>query len=394
MTTRSAILFLLFSAVAAVAQSGCVAGQVFDDSGSPLAKMHVTVASTNHPFYRLTDTDENGRFLLADLPLGSYRIFTRNEDLGYTFSNNADFSGTSEELHVVVPDSAECTQTTMRREPRAGKLRLKLTDLSTGREIQKPEASFRRIDGPHAWDAVTLYQNDLLVPPSKPLEVQLGAIGYEKTDLTPVAPLQPGEVRVLSAQLRPIGVGCFTGIVLAEDGTPVGGIKVQPLLQSDYLNAKEPLFVVTDKQGKFIISNLHPGTYEVFVDGQDKGYSGFSTMRTYGQFPQINVLASPTCAELTVGLAPPGARLHVEVVDAITQEPIKYFKFTVKSTVPKRWWYSESITEEILVPPDKPCSLEVRSDGYKSSSPESLGSLQPGEVRRVKVLLHPDTEQH
>ena len=150
----------------------------------------------------------------------------------------------------------------MRRESRAGKLRLKLTDSSTGKEIEKPEANFRRVDGFHGWDGVTLYHKDLLVPPSKPLEIQIGAIGYHQTDVMPVAPLQPGEIRVLPMQLRPVGVGCFSGTVLAEDGTSVAGIKVQPLLQNDFVNAKEPLVVTTDKQGKFAIGNLQPGTYE------------------------------------------------------------------------------------------------------------------------------------
>jgi hypothetical protein len=82
----------------------------------------------------------------------------------------------------------------------------------------------------------------------------------------------------------------------------------------------------------------------------------------------------------------------VEVVDAITERPIKYFRFTVNSPVPGMWFNSESTgdTEELLVPPDEPCSLKVRADGYKSSSAESLGTFQPGEVRHVKVLLQPD----
>ena len=294
----------------------------------------------------------------------------------------------------MVPASADCAQVTMRREPRAGKLRLNLTDLFTGKEIEKPEANFRRVDGFHAWDGVTLFNKDLLVPPLKPLEVQLGAIGYRQTDVMPVPSLRPGEIRVLAVQLQPVGVGCLSGAVLAEDTTPVAGIKVQPLLQNDFVNAKEPLFVTTDKQGKFAIGNLQPGTYEIFVDGQAQGYNGFSTMRTYGQFPEVGVLASPTCAELTLGLAPPGAHLYVEVIDAITQRPIKYFKYTVKSTVPKMWWYSESITNELVVPPNRPCSLEVCSDGYRSSPPEFLGAFQPGEARHVKVLLQQDTDKH
>ena len=93
MAIRWMILLILLSPLTAVGQSGCLAGQVLDDSGSPLAQMHITVYLANRPFYRLADTDENGRFLLSDLPAGSYHIVTVNQDLGYTSSNLGDFSG-------------------------------------------------------------------------------------------------------------------------------------------------------------------------------------------------------------------------------------------------------------------------------------------------------------
>ena len=43
MMVRLAILCFLLSTMTAFAQSGCIAGQVLDDSGSPLPQMHVTV---------------------------------------------------------------------------------------------------------------------------------------------------------------------------------------------------------------------------------------------------------------------------------------------------------------------------------------------------------------
>ena len=152
MMVRLAILCFLLSTMTAFAQSGCIAGQVLDDSGSPLPQMHVTVRRQIILSVALPILMKTGGSSYSDLPAGSYRIFSRNENLGYTFSNNTDFSGTVEELQVVVPASADCAQVRMRREPRAGKLRLKLTDLFTGKEIEKPEANFRRVDGFHAWE--------------------------------------------------------------------------------------------------------------------------------------------------------------------------------------------------------------------------------------------------
>lgn len=387
---RSFVLpFAVLSATFATAQNGCVLGTVLDDSNSPIEKMYVMIAAVAKQVHQVTDTGEGGQFQFFDLPPGKYRIQTHNQDLGYTFSNMADFTGTFDDPEVEVSMQTECTQITIKREPRAGRLRLKLIDASTGKDIEQPLAAFRRVDGSHVWNQISVYQNDLLIPPGMLVEVQFGAIGYQKTEIIKQAPLQPSEVRVLAVNLQPVGVGCFGGTVLAIDGSPVPGIKVQPLLEDDPLDAKFPLFTTTDKSGKFEIGNLHPGTYQVFVDGQDKGYTGFSTMKAYGVFPQVHVLASKTCAEMNIGLSPPGGHLHVDVIDASTNLPVKDFKYTVKSTISKQSWSSESITEDLVLPPDKPCTLEVHADGYQPSAEQSLGSIQPGEVRRVKVALQP-----
>ena len=388
MHTRALILFLTASCGISVAQSGCIAGDIVDDGGSPLAEMRVDISEPTHALYRSTHSDEHGHFLLKGLPSGNYDIVTHNESLGYPDSNDWDFSRNIGRLSVTVAESEECTPVKIQRGPRAGRLRLKLTDSSTGEPIEKPEANFRRADG-YAWNEISLNGMDLLVPPSKPLEVRVGAKGYEPSQILRITPLQPGEVREFTWALQKIGVGCLSGTILDAGNIPVPKILVQPLLLHNELNAKVPLSARTDEQGRFEIRDLHLGIYQLTVDDKKRGYDGFSTMKIYGQMAQATVLASTSCTDITVQLTSPSATLHAEIVDATTQQPVKDFKLRVKSAIPEEWWYVESRTGETLVPSNRPCSIEVEAEGYQKSPALSLGTFQGSEVRQLKIELHP-----
>jgi|GEM_PF-3466575 protocatechuate 3,4-dioxygenase beta subunit len=391
MTVKSVVLFLSVLLVAATglaaAQTACLEGTILDADGPPIAQMHVLASETTHPFFRTAITDENGHFTLTGLIPGTYDITTRNVDLGYPDSGDFHFTGTLDRLLVPVPASEHCTPLNIHR-TRAGKLRIRLKDQSTGQTIAEPQANFRWA-GHEGWDQVSLFGDILLVPTSRPLEVQVGAKGYQSGDIVDVIPLQPGEERTLALTLQPVGIGCLSGVVVDAAGKPVAGITVQPLLQNDPLNAKSALQTQTDERGKFQMDDLHPGVYELFVNSPKKGYDGFSTMRTYGHYPEAKVLPSTSCAEIKVSLTPPQARLQVRVVDAVTQRPIANFKVRVQSTTPAKGWEVNSITKEALVPPGKPCTLEVRAEGYRTSRRIPLGTFHPSEVRRMKIQLRP-----
>ncbi len=391
MTVKSAVsvftVILVAVTGAATAQTACLQGTILDSDGSPIAQMRVLASETTQPFFRTTTTDEAGRFTFADLIPGTYDITTRNTDLGYPDSGDFHFTGALERQLVPVKASDQCVPLTIHR-TRAGKLRIKLIDQSTGQAIPEPQANFRW-SGHEGWDQISLFRDILLVPTSRPLEVQVGAKGYQAAEIFEVPPLQSGEERLLVLSLQPVGIGCLSGVVVDAAGKPVAGITVQPLLQNDPLNAKLPLRTQTDEHGRFQMNDLHPGVYEIFVNGRDKGYDSFSTMKAYGQYPQANVQPSTSCAEIKVGLTPPQARLQVQVVDAVTQRPIANFKYRVLSTTPAKGWEVNSITKEALVPPGKPCTLEVHAEGYRTSRRISLGRFQPREVRRMKIQLQP-----
>ena len=379
--------FLLAVASAASGQTACLAGQILDIDGPPLAQMQVLAREATHPIYRTTTTDETGRFIFADLIPGTYDITTRNEEMGYPDSGNFHFTGTTERLLERVEASDLCAKLTIRR-TRAGKLRIKLIDQSTGKSIAEPQANFR-FAGQEGWDGISLFRDVLLVPTSSPLELHLGAKGYKTAGIVEIAPVQPGEEREVSASLQPVGIGCLAGVVVDTTDKAVAGITVQPLLQNDDLNAKLPLRTQADKHGRFHMSNLHRGTYEIFVDGRAQGYDGFSTMKTYGHYSQAKVLPSASCAVVKIKLRSPQARLLVRVVDAVTRRPVPNFKYRVLSQTPAHGWEVNSITKEALIPAGRGCTLEVRAEGYQTSKKVSLGTFQPREVRYMKIALQP-----
>jgi protocatechuate 3,4-dioxygenase beta subunit len=382
MGERLIILILLVSAQVAAAHGGCLAGTVLEHGGAPLAQMHVYAYGLTNALSQTTDTDEHGHFQFNNLTSDTYDVVTRNEDLGYPDNNNFHFSGKFDRLRVAVEGSGECAHLTIRREPRAAKIRLLLTDGATGEPLSTPEAFFRRKGDP-AWDEISVYGDNLLVPPSEPLEVQVGAQGHRSSEILPIAPLQSGEVHELAMALQPLGLGCLKGTVFDENKKPVPEISVHPLLTDDFLNAKA-LETHTDKYGRFDMRDLHPGVYWVSVYDKNKGYDVSST-----EHLDVSVQAAKRCAELTINLRGQRAKLEVDIVDASTHQAISRFKYTVRSAVPKDWWYQESAEKGTLVPPDKPCSVQVESRGYLTSEPVFLGSLSPGEVRSLTVELQP-----
>jgi hypothetical protein len=177
--------------------------------------------------------------------------------------------------------------------------------------------------------------------------------------------------------------------VYDENRNPLPGVRVQPLLETNLLDAKA-LFTNTDQYGRFEVQDLHPGTYRLSVYSKEKGYDGFSTMKVYGKYPEAKVEPSASCTDIRVELAPTQARLRVQVLEAGTQKPIKRYKYRVKPESGP-WWYVESAKMETTVPPEKPCSLQVEAEGYETSEPVMLGILKSAEVREITVELRPKT---
>src|ERR1041384_2824993 len=73
----SGIVVVLFATALAFAQAGSTAqitGTVKDTSGGVLPGADVTVTQTDTGFARTVVTDENGLYVLPNLPIGPYRL--------------------------------------------------------------------------------------------------------------------------------------------------------------------------------------------------------------------------------------------------------------------------------------------------------------------------------
>ena len=390
MPLRAVLLFLMAGVCSVSAQTGCMNVSVIDYKGLPLAHLKALVSRGYIGEYWNSETDAKGHFSLPALPPGNYIVTLRNQDLGYPDTINFDFTGVVHQPEYTVTESATCIAVNVQREPPAGRLHLKLTDEETGKFIEEPEAQFRRTDGHHAWNATTHREQDILIPPLKPVEVRVGAKGYRTTAPFTLQPMQPGEVRDFTAVLKPIGLGCLHGRVFDADGQPVIGIKVQPLLLNDNVNSKA-LFVDTNGDGEFEIADLPTGHYQVTVHSKEMSYDSSSMVKKDGRFPEIDVSASPACAEIMVNLTAPNGKLVIEVVDARTHAPVERFKYTVKSAVSRPWWYSEGreAIREIQIPPGQACNLTAESEGYARSDVMPLAPFKSGEVRKVTIALQP-----
>jgi len=384
---KSIFAFLLAAFCGAAAQTGCISVTATDYKGVPLANLHSRVTRYAGEYWH-PDTDSTGSFKLTGLPPGTYMVALRNEDLGYMDTVDSDFTNGWPPYYVV--ESGKCTEISMRFEPPAARLHLKLRDEDTGKSIEEPEAQFRRTDGHHAWNGVSKRGLDLTVPPLKPLEVWVGAKGYRSTAPFSIPPLEPGEIRDFDALLKPIGLGCLRGRVLDADGQTVAGIEVQPRLMNDNLNSKA-FSVRTNQDGEFEMKDMPPGTYEFSVHSNEMGYSSNSMVGKDGKRPVTEVAGSSgSCAEVTVNLSEPNGKLVVDVIDAATQTPLEHFRFEVKSTVP-RWWWSEGKEwiREVQMPLGRQFSLQAESEGYETSQPMLLTPFESGEVRKITISLQP-----
>lgn len=78
-------LGLILSATVVGAQTGltggAIAGTIRDASGTPLAAAAVTATELSTNLTRTTTADQRGRYVLAALPLGAYRV--QAEHLGF-----------------------------------------------------------------------------------------------------------------------------------------------------------------------------------------------------------------------------------------------------------------------------------------------------------------------
>lgn len=199
-----------------------------------------------------------------------------------------------------------------------------------------------------------------------------------------------------------LGSGAIAGQVLDAEGQPVAGFDVfaanVDLLTGALITA------TTDKQGKFLIKGLPPGTYEV------KGYKADSYPLTVSAFhndfaipPRVIVYENQVTQDAEIRLAPKPARLIGLVVDIMTDKPIENALITLRraDNPASALLIGHNSLEEkgkfkILVPP-VPFTIEVKAPGYEDWTYSSDGTgkhkdalqLAREETKKLTIALQP-----
>jgi hypothetical protein len=377
-------LSLLFRSDLA-AQNGCISGSVFDTLGAPIAYVHVIGASSDRRASFDVTTDRDGNFRIDTVPAGDYEVAT--DDEYKTDSPNIRFA-TAMPAHTaraaaLAGDS--CGSVTLRPPVRA-RLRLKVTNLLTAEVVPSIDAGFR-FDSHSSWNGSVNEERELAVPPLAVLEVEVGALGYERSELIKVAPVEPGEIREVTVALRPVETGCITGIVTDQQGKAVVGARVQAELSSDATDriGREVPAVLTQADGRFKFDVVHPGRYVVFAHGKLEEYP---IDQGDPEFTALTVRPSQGCAELTINLGPKAARLQIEVVDAVTQKPLKYSAWASGKHV-RGGWTLNMVANPMPVPALKQFEVTVRASGYGGQN-VMVAPLQPEETFELTIELEPE----
>lgn len=179
--------------------------------------------------------------------------------------------------------------------------------------------------------------------------------------------------------------GCMDGQVLDTRGNPIHSLSVFAT-KTDHSYMME---VTTGSDGKFSMTELPAGAYQVFTSDETKAESRHVNLRTIDptDAERVQVADSDLCARANLWRAP-RARLQLHATNLLTGEKIDSVDASFRLSADSSWQgYLEG--GEILVPPLTNFQLQLGGRGYEPSPVQQLSPLQPGEVREIAVALRP-----
>jgi len=262
------------NAVIELFEQGSVVGRVLDPGGRPLTRFTVKARTSNElskafgavmAQKNLKDS-KDGSFELAGLPEGSYVIEAVAD--GYASSFSAPFDAVQ---------GITTTDIVVKMSP-GGTLTGQVVDAATGQGIAGAEIATldnNYIEG----DLFELFSalEPTALTKTKVFSDEQGRFQIER--MTPgdyqvqvkvrgFAPLATNDVAVLDGQItelpvQRLGRGArIVGVVIGVDGGPLAGATVQ-LTPADPNQVQGHRQTRTDGQGRFVLENARPGTYEL-----------------------------------------------------------------------------------------------------------------------------------
>jgi hypothetical protein len=372
------LLLILLASQNLTAEPGCIQGKVLDATGAPVPSIHVIATSANQNVSVELQTDTDGFFTLDQVLVGEeYEVLASDNPVVPNVSSAIKSVGA---VQAIAGTENQCPSV-MLLQPARAHLRVKATDMFTGEPVKSIQAHFR-FDSEKSWRGGVDEHGELLVPPDSSLEVQIGAAGYENSEVLKTASPQPGDTFDVAFELRPVQTGCIAGTVLDLEGIGVSGAGIQTSSGGETFNMGAR--TSTDSKGQFRISGVQPGNYAIFVTAA--GYP--PSLVQSGMKTEVAVPAGANCADATIRLGPKAAKLRVTVINGMTQEPIKRAEVWLTGDFEDQGGWSLRVSRDLAsVPALTQITVSAGAEGFVRSQPLTISSMQAGQTQEIMIEL-------
>lgn len=211
---RLVALALFLNLVMWAQNTGTVTGVVVDDRGKPVTQAEVHIAEkkpfVGHRLVEMHDTDDQGRFVIKEVPFGTYVIMAGKEEAGYPDSRLAFYSNLSVPTVTLSP-SVPTASVTVALGPKAGVLAVSTADAANGKKIELASVTLRRVANPNFFITTSAFKQQIPVPSLVDVSLEVSAPGYtsyycpDPANSARSAPihLKPGEELKLDIRLQP-----------------------------------------------------------------------------------------------------------------------------------------------------------------------------------------------
>jgi len=389
------VVAAIFVPLVAAAQTGCLSGNVIDNTGAPVPGIRVTVGDNVWTTAQISPeprSDEAGQFRIEGIPPGEYNANAFNDQLGYP--------GIWWPVRkVFITDSPICTNITFNVRSRTAKLKLTVTDGTTGRPVKDILVDVSQGNGPGLW----LHVEPLLsygLPPQVPsltkLRIVVTAKGYSASKFM-FASLAPGATQEITTTLFPKRLGCITGVAVDDSLAPVILAKINPRFMGPASGGDVPSTATTDNSGIFTLDNLRPGDYTLYPEKESDGFPGlWSGWQGQVALQKVTVTPGGVCQEVTVNMGARGALIRVHAMDGTTHQLLLKVSLSFRNSENMRQggtvMSAPGELHELMIPSRSNVNIQVRAEGYRPSEQIPVGPLSPGETQDLTVSLQREAD--
>jgi hypothetical protein len=213
-------LFVLFASTAVAQQPygavGVLKGIVVNEDGVPVSGAEVdaddVAPSPGNKALRLALTDTVGEFTFNPIKFGTYKLFALKPEAGYPDTKFEIYAESYHKVTVTISPASPNALVRIEVGPKAGAIRLLVTDRATHKTIPNPTVILRRPDT-GVWVSASQTGDSLfLLPPGIPTLLTINAEGYrswspyntENPSSPALLKVDPGEEIEITAELQSV----------------------------------------------------------------------------------------------------------------------------------------------------------------------------------------------